>query len=252
MNRRIATAFGLVLASLAIGTVKADTTLDFSTNQDYLNPSPNGGWTVDRFAPASFEATGGVLQQGIAPPAQSSSFYNYQGMAHALSASGDTQKYSIDLFVDSSWSLVNAGFWLVGYDSSNAISSYPIIAYRNNGVDAAGFYDYQYDSTAADPINGSWEFLTAGNVGQWNHLDIQLNVGTGVDYLVNGVKVGDSMDTSTTHVESAILNAYNYNNTYTVKWDNLSSAAVPLPASALAGLTLLGLLAGKRVAARLA
>jgi len=211
---------------------------------------PLTGWTVDRRAPGVFEINNSqfpgnnVLQLGVVGSQRelSSNFYNYQGMQHAFPLTGSPQSYSIDQFVSpSDWGAdtINSGIWGVGYESPAVDpSAYPIVAYRQGGADAAGYYSFDY-------INGGWTFLTAANAG-WNNLRLELTPGTGIQYFVNGVAVGATADSATANLTNVILNSYNNGKDYSVFYDNLTTesgaavAAVPLPGAAMAGLTLLG------------
>lgn len=238
------------VAVLAVSSLASAATFSFSSAGDVA------GFSTDRYAPGVFAVNttqfnpNGVLQQGIrAADVQASSFYNYQGKSVTLPTSGSTQGYSIDLFVDSAgWAgkTINAGVWGVGHDSSNAISAYPIVAYRQSATNAftAGFYSFDYIGS-----NG-WQFLTAAGSG-WNTLALTLNVGVGVDYAVNGSTIGATFaDTDTVGLDSVILNAFNSGVDYDVYWDNLASissaSSVPLPASSMGGLALAGMMALRR------
>ncbi len=128
---------------------------------------------------------------------------------------------TIDLWVDSSWSGVQryAGIWATGFDSSPSISAYPIIAWLSGGakgVSPDGFYAFDY-------INGVWMPLmtaSAGDYGKWHTLSFEFNVGTGVEYFVDGVSKLTFADPYTTNLGNLILNAGNFGADYDVYWDN--------------------------------
>jgi len=207
--------------------------------------APLSGWTTDRRDPASFGITtisgNKVLTIGIDGSQQDpSSFYNYQGNAHAFPLSGGSQSYSIDQYVDTTaWAgqSINAGFWGVGVDGTSTVSAYPIIAYRQSdmGAFAAGYYSFDYQ------VTGDWEFLGAASSNAWNNLKIELTPGVGMAYSINGTQLGSTIDPATTNLSDVILNTYNFGNSYQVSYDNLSASSVtPLPSAALAGGLLLG------------
>lgn len=184
-------------------------------------------WYVDRFAPAAFESFDfegrKVLRHGVlGSQKQSQSFYNYQGRKLDVNLSGPTITVSIDLFVGSDWGSKqrNAGFWATGLDSENAVSAYPMIAWRSGGTDPAGFYAFDY-------FYGGWDLLHAAGTedyyGKWHNLAFTYNVGEGVSYFIDGEFSGSFADSYTTQISNIILNVYNFGEDYDVYWDNLTN-----------------------------
>jgi parallel beta-helix repeat protein len=195
-----------------------------------------GVWYTDRYAPGVFESYdfGGemVLWHGIRaadsaanrPPAFSGAFYNTQGRKLDLNLSGSQQSMSIDLWLDSAMAGPDgrvAGLWGTAFNASDAISAYPIIAFRNRAQNAPDF----------DPITPgfyAWNFsdwvllreATSADYDQWHTLSIVWTVGAGVEYLVNGEPLLSLAQTSTTKLGDVILNAYNFGQDYDVYWDN--------------------------------
>jgi hypothetical protein len=221
------------------------------------------GWSVDRYAPASFGDVGTFQGRdhvlGITidsstdlnnrPAAYQFTFYNTQGESHPVSG-GIGSTISSDLFVEASWGdaangLVRTDLWGV-----SDILSYPIIGFTNYGG-AARFRDW--DTTIGDWINLSAPI----NYGDWNTLSFTLTA-TGWDYFVNGALVNSVSDASTT-INSQINQAYNFQDpalvnvngtqtvAYTAHWDNTSRTEVPEPISvSLFGAGLAGVAALRR------
>jgi hypothetical protein len=239
-------SFALLAVAIALSAAPA-----FADSLTFDNPSDAtigaGGWTVDRAPTAAFNIDSStfnpnsVLHVGLnGAQAGTDSFSNYQGYAH--STSNQATSISFDLFVDTNaWAgqSVNTGIWGVGVDASNGISAYSIMAYRQGGSAAsgAGFYIFDYDGYN-DP-NGDWMFLGSALSG-WNTLNMNLNVGTGVDYSINGTKLNSYVDPATLSFKSVILDSYNSGVNQDFSYDNINSAAVPLPASAGVGFAMLG------------
>jgi hypothetical protein len=227
-----------LIAALALAALA--TTAHAGTNT-FDNPGDTAGATVDRYAPATFQSGvayaghAGTLEEGTAvadglnnrAPAYQSGFYNTQGKAFALDAG--TTNASIELYFPSDWTGSTdgryAGFWGVAYDGAMSLSAYPIIeAYRSAGVDLFRGWD---NST------GTWTDMGVASYG-WNTLNIQLLTGSNqFKYTVNGgLALLTSAEGSQT-INSAILQVYNTTDgvAYNAHWDNLSSGAVPEPAT---------------------
>lgn len=240
MKKYLGLALLAGLALAPVGHVAMGETLDFSNLS---------GWSVDRELPAAFEtdtstfAGQTVLHVGISGAQQNaSSFYNYQG---EQTATGAVDDYTTSLYVPATdWAgqTINTGVWAVGYDNTNAISAYAIIAYRQGQGITSGFYSFDYTN---DANSGDWEFLTAAQTG-WNSLDISLTPGTGVTYTVNGSNVGTTADSDTTSFNNVIIDTYNSGVDYKAYYGGVnsggSSAATPLPQSAAMAMPVLGLL----------
>ncbi|MCB0200336.1 MAG: hypothetical protein KDI03_09730 [Anaerolineae bacterium] len=191
-----------------------------------------GYWYPDRYPPYAFADDNStftgkdVIKHSIniadsaanRPSGYSSTFYNTQGRKYDTSLTGSVQSMSIDMWVDSTWVGNDryAGLWSTGIDGANAISAYPIIAFRNSAV-TPGFYTWDYTGA------GAWVLVqaaTPGDYDQWHNLSFVLTVGTGVEYFLDGVSMGTLADVDTVSLENVILNAYNYGANYDVYWDN--------------------------------
>ncbi|MCA9950785.1 MAG: hypothetical protein KDE48_14140 [Anaerolineales bacterium] len=207
-----------------------------------------GYWYPDRYPPAVFESYdfGGemVLHHGVReadsqanrPAPYSSEFYNTQGRKLDTGLSGNQQSMSIDMWVDATWSSgeQNPGIWATGFDASDGISAYPIIAWKNVAPDPAGFYGWDYFDT------GQWLLLKEAvpeDYGAWHTLSFDLNVGTGIEYFLDGVSLLELADTDTTQLGNLILNVKNFGSDYDVYWDNFSVVSDTPPAyeSAIVG-----------------
>ena len=192
-------------------------------------------WYTDRYAPAGFDsgvAFDGrqVLEVDIGaadgasnrPGAYSSAFYNTQGRKLDL-ADGATAM-SIDLYIDNAWASENrrvAGFWGTAFDGADALTSYPIISFHGSdgfqGWDGANYVNFGVPTGFA--------------YGTWATLNISLQ---GVNWLY---QVGDasllvSADGSA-KLGNVILQGYNTQQgvDYSIRWDNLTTSAVPEPAA---------------------
>ena len=220
----------LVALPMLIGSAKAGTiTFD--------NPGDTAGATVDRYAPAVFQSGvafgghAGTLQEGTSasdgannrPPAYSSSFYNTQGMAFAVSP--NTNEISVQLYVPGNLTSDGryAGLWGVGLDATSAVSAYPIIELdRIAGVDT--WLGWNSD--------GSWTTMGTASSG-WNTLDIKLLTGSDqFQYTVNGGLLTLTDADGSVGLKSAILQVHNTTDgiAYDAHWDNLTSA-VPEPST---------------------
>lgn len=211
------------------------------------------GWVTDRYQPNSFLDIGPyqgrdhVLGIGISgtqsftnrPPAYQSSFYNTQGMQHAV-AGGVNDSISAGLYIPSAWrdaanGSVRTDMWGVMTDGSG-VSGYPIIGFTNYGGPARLRY---WEDTA-----GLWvDLSTTINYDNWMDFSITLNGTGGYDFYVDGNVVGtDATANGSTGFQAVIMQAYNFGDPsiqganpidYTAHWSN---TPVPEPST----LTLLG------------
>lgn len=202
-------------------------------------------WYVDRYAPAAFEMAyfdgDNRLHHGISsadsaanrPPSFSSTFYNTQGRKHDVDIPvGRT--FAIDLYVPADWetNVRRADLWGTCYDSSNAISAYPIIGFSSN--DPA-------DELNPSPASPTPRFRVWDNAGAGGWIDLGLPVGfsynswwtleietTTTQFIY---RVIDDTDTvvlaialdalGSVRTGNIIIQAYNFGETYDVYWDNL-------------------------------
>lgn len=227
------------------------------------------GWSVDRYAAASFGDVGSykgrndVLAIGIdsstdavnRPSGQQGTFYNTQGMK-ALISGGAGSVLSAELYVEEAWrsngggtAYVRTDMWGTMMDGASAITAYPIIGFTNYGG-AGRFRIYDADTT------GWVDLADAVAYDAWNLLTIEFT-GSSFDYYVNGALAhSDATIAGTTQFKEVIMQAYNFNDpllgisdsaAYTAHWANAAPAAVPEPGSiALFGVALLGLAASRR------
>ncbi len=242
----------LLVSLLAlIPAAAAGQTLEFN----FINPvqlaatETPGAWYPDRHPPCGFAAqqtapnhTVNVLQESICASdyqTPTPSFYNTQGRKYDVFA--NTYSASILLYVPKSWSKTNrrlAGFWATASDSGNTLGNdYPIIEfqgpitsdaggpgyYPNGGV--AGFYGWNNATSLFTYIG----FPPGFKYDNWVELTITVVPGKGFVYTVTALNspTGVSLkspfyDSTETTLANVILEAYNYDNSYSVYWDDFS------------------------------
>ena len=185
-----------------------------------------GTWYTDRYAPGVFENSTflgePVLLHGVrAVDLQPTPFYNTQGRKFDIGLTGPTQLISIDMFVGEDWGTKTrySGLWATGFDILDEISAYPILAWRNNEGDGPGFFAYDYNA-------GAWLKLRDAvpqDYGKWHTFEIELTVGTGVKYFVDGESLLTFADADTVSFGNVILNVKNFGEDYDVYWDNFAA-----------------------------
>jgi hypothetical protein len=201
---------------------------------------PNG-WVTDRYAPTSFsnigpyQGRGDVLGIEITsagnlanrPGGYQTSFYNTQGMKHAISG-GSGSTLSADLWIDGAWQTSSSGsirtdVWGVMVNNVPTVTAYPILGFTNYGGTARFRY---YDGDIA----GGWTDVGAPILyNSWNTLSIGFT-GSAFVFSVNGSVVGsDTTINNSTGFSAAIMQAYNFSDPsisgatpvdYTAHWSN--------------------------------
>ena len=253
--------FSVLISGLSAGVARADLMPSFADVPT--------GWSVDRYAPASFSDVGtyqgrsDVLGIGISladdyanrPAPYQSTFYNTQGEGHAISGGAGTELDG-DLFIPLSWSdpasngSVRTDMWGVMTDSTNAITDYPIIGFTNYG----GAARYRVWNEYLNSGNGAWvDLATPVAYNAWTSFGIGFD-GTNIDYYINGSEVYSyAEETATAGFSEVIMQAYNFGGdpsitsanpvNYTAYWSN----SVPEPGSfTLLSVGLLGLMFAAR------
>jgi hypothetical protein len=219
---------------LGVGAAQASTLETFATPVVTGPTAAPGVWYTDRFNPAGFQTSGGVLHETISGADHQAgdpdlagghyNFYNTQGRAFDLGV--DVTSLSIDLQVSASYAGTNqrlAGLWGVANDGTS-VSAYPIIELSDLG-NSLVFRGY-------DVTTDSWTNLAAATVGV-HTLGISLGVG-GFSYSIDGTVFDTAPRDGSTSIGSVILQGYNTGNSYDIAWDNLATAsggAVPEPAN---------------------
>jgi hypothetical protein len=209
-----------------VGAAQASTLETFDTPVVLSPTEAPGAWYTDRFAPAGFAASGGVLHESISgADHQGIQFYNTQG--RKLDLAPDVTSMSIDLFVNADYNGSNqrlAGFWGSAVDSTDAISAFPIVEL----TDVGGALTFQ----GWDTDLGVFNTLGAASAG-WHTLGISLGV-SGFSYSIDGTTFGTAPREGSTSISNVILQGYNTGASYDIAWDNLattSGGAVPEPAN---------------------
>lgn len=197
----------------------------FDTNP-VLSPTLSPGvWATDRYAPAGFASAsfdgGNRLKHSISaadcescrPGSFNTAFYNTQGRKYETLGSN---LMVIDLYVPAAWATTGkrmAGFWGTGFNTSNAVSLYPILEFTSDTA-TPRFRAYN---------NGVWIDLglpSGFTYNSWHTLVIQLS-GPNVIYTV-----GDLTATipalGTVKIDNVILQGHNSaaGETYDIYWDN--------------------------------
>jgi hypothetical protein len=221
-------------AGLCTATLKVVNTFSAPVST-CANPAPNCFY-ADRYPPAGFQSdpfNGGTLKHSISaadsaanrPPTYSSTFYNTQGRGFDTNLPvGGT--LAIDLWIPSSWqtSVRRADIWGVGHDSQDSSNlSYPIIGFTSNDPNDA------LNPTPANPtpryrvwddINGVWiDLATPVTYNAWHRLSITLTATDWV-YKIDNAVVATQPNSGTVRIGSAIIQAYNFGQSYDVFWDN--------------------------------
>ncbi|TBX23839.1 hypothetical protein TK45_07120 [Bowmanella sp. JS7-9] len=195
-----------------------------------------GDWSQDRTAPAGFTIVDNELVMSIDGSQATDGGFND---THGMKLSVDGANYvAIDMFVSADWTNSEryAGFWGVGRDISDSISSYPILEFQGAGVN--------FPSAGIAIWDNMWaEISDLFTLDAFNRFALRAN-GMGVDYFLNGTKIYSETSSMTVGFSDIILNAKNDGNSFEVRYDNLTYGKVPEPAAwalMLTGLAWLGL-----------
>ena len=191
-------------------------------------------WAADRTEPSggyrsvSFGDRDDVLELSIDNTAASATtgFYRTEGVKSSIAASDAVKA---DLYVASDWSAkpVRAGIWGVGRDSTNAISSYPIIEFTTIG-DGGTYTGWRVYNV----MTGDWIDQPTADYpyDSWNSVEISLNPTTNLyDYIINGTKVQSMLTGDTISLNEVIFNDFNSATTssdnYDVHWSNFATGS---------------------------
>lgn len=197
----------------------------------YEDVNPATGWVTDRTTPSggygaeTFAGRQSVYLNVDAPSNAPTSFYQYEGITKNIPAGSKTLKG--DLYIDPTWpDNVRAGFWGVGYDTTNAISSYPIVEYNT----AFASHWRIWDSVGL----GGWREVAAPSATSgWNTIELAINKtdSAKTDVYVNNTYIGTSATDATDDFRSVILNNYNFgDHDYAVHWSNIQAGSYILDA----------------------
>ncbi len=224
----------MIHAGLGVLLVVMMMGMNATAQNPYLNETfdtnPNLSlWTVDRYAPAAFVSDNSlgsnVLKIGIdasdgaqlRPSGFSGAFYNTQGRAFDQTGL-NVKVLKGSLYLPSDWATKHrrSDMWAVGVGETNAVSSFPIMGFRN--VDGAS-PTFSYWDDGSGWIN----FATPSTYDVWYNFEIRI-VGTNVEYYLNNTLVGTISSYGSVSIGNVIMQAYNFNdNTLGANYDGNSS-----------------------------
>jgi hypothetical protein len=251
------------VALLSFASVQTIAVAAFTDTFDTIDPA----WVTDRYEPEAFVVENFLGDNRLRididisdsaanrPGSFSSAFYNTQGRQRPA---GVTAPWVLsgDLYVDSAFNtttgqLARTDLW--GRDSNpvEALAHYPVFGITNasptDGFNpSAPDRSFRFRVWDANTANG-WVDLAAP-VGfafdQFHNLSIAYD-GTSFEYKLDGATLYTDATASLTLVgglQTAFVEAYNFGvGSYTVRWDNISVASIPEPASMLLlGMSTLG------------
>jgi hypothetical protein len=226
-------------------------------------------WTVDRYAPDSFQLVNGfegrdnVLSIGISgddrPAPYNTMFYNTNGMKYSVDSVGTSSlpsTLSADLFVPDSWADATNGLrrtdiWarITPKDSdAEALSLYYILGFTNES--GTGLFRWWTDAAGWQDLGATVQY------GAWN----KLSMGFATDVFqasINGdLAASVAAPDGANRMSGLIAQAYSFddsfigsdvNPAYTANWSNSPTTTTPEPVSmALLGTGLIGVVVVKR------
>jgi hypothetical protein len=235
----LASLLALIPAAAAAQTLG----FDFSVPAQVAATEAPFVWYADRFAPSGFSAASAILTESVSPAGfqtPTPSFYNTQGNKFDLLAG--TTSVSIEVYIPSTWELLPerlAGFWATGVNSTYVVGNdFPIIEfqgpittevagpsyYPNGGV--AGFYGWNNTTNGFDYIGlptgfryNTYVKLTATlSGGQFTYTVTNVN-GSGPVSITSPL-----YDSTEAYLGNVILEAYNYDTAYSIKWKKLTGS----------------------------
>ena len=243
-----AVLIAFIVLGATIARAQSCYTNDFSTALTLSPTQAANAWYTDRFAP------GGFVSQSTAPDSRSNTLKhsilaadaqvddgrntqsgsNTQGRTFDLPAA--TKNMEISLFISLDFNVTGrriAGFWGTAFNSTNAISAYPIIEFTTSS-DGSGPRFRGYESGT-----GTWVDMglpTGFAFGQWVRLQIKLLATGEFEYKVVTAQ-GTLTQTTTTNgaqnsasIGNVILQGYNTplptpGISYDIFWDNFAAGS---------------------------
>ncbi|WP_156500604.1 hypothetical protein [Croceicoccus bisphenolivorans] len=215
-------------------------------------------WTVDRadvatFTNESWEGRDGTVHITISPPANPSSFSNWQGYSQTLDTPAGSASIKGDLWIGSEWAegtdtdYVRTGIWgsvqpegTESYVDAQAI--FPIISFTNEDGEAR----LQVWDTTANP-SGGWVNLDASesalSLDEWNTFEMRvLPESDRIDYVVNDVVIYSwdmprgAEDNISDELYAVYLNGRNNGVTsFDTYWSQLAQAQLVLDGESITG-----------------
>jgi hypothetical protein len=220
---------GIVAAMIVgVGAAQAGTVTETFSGPVTISPTQApGAWYTDRFAPAGFAASGGVLTETIsAADHQGVQFYNTQG--RKLDLLSNVVSISVDLYISSDFTSLDqrvAGLWGTAVDGADVISAYPVLELTSSG----GNLEFQGYNTDV----GGFTSLGSANafIGTWQTLTITLDNTTDRFTYSAGGGTATAAGNGSLRIENAMLQGYNAGTSFSAQWDNFAqtTGAVPEP-----------------------
>ncbi|MCL4222371.1 MAG: hypothetical protein KJZ65_13485 [Phycisphaerales bacterium] len=210
-----------------------------------------GVWYTDRYPPAAFESSGGLLRIGIddsdsqanRPGAYSSAFYNTQGRKYDVNLPVGT-KWSGKLYIPSDWGTDarRSDIWATTFGSQNAISGYPILGFVCNDpsdpinpdpVSPSPRFRWYTQDTDQNPSNGytaDWVDLglpSGFSYNRWWTLEIEMTSGAFIARVIDDTNAvvltyTDILTFGSVRAGNIIMQAYNFGEDYDALWDDIT------------------------------
>jgi hypothetical protein len=258
----------MTVAGMASISSAGTQTWTFDSDPPLASTPSTSAWGIDRKAPAKFESKSfdgdkRLYMEHDGNAQDSEEFYWTEGRKLLIDGANVGSSLSIDMYIDSAWDQDTISeaqdqrrfdLWGGGLDSSGNRSAYPIIGFANTTASSDPQDDINIQGFQVwDGNNGGWnrvmDLSTGSNddlFGTWVNLEMKLLNGQFKYYINDSLVYTDSNTNGTVNLDQVIIQGKNYDGdqSYGVYMDNAKINAVPMPASAWMGLSLLGLLAG--------
>lgn len=228
-----------LIAAAVVGfaaTVQAQAFNDFGPSDTSFS-----GWNTDRANPGTFvigtapDGSGNnALDMGVQLDANSNqAFYAYEGKQKSAGISGDwtvsgSLYVTADMLSGGSGNYYSTGLWTRDNNPVENNAWYGILQFRETATTPGGGF-YYWDGNL-----GTWDAISASLTGNsWYNLAMS-QVGTTMDYYINGNLVASYANASQvgySGLQTVFLEDYNFGQSTNVYWQNVGAApgATPEP-----------------------